>query len=314
MTIQYMQNKQDYDESIVLARGNYKGNPEIDCVFCGQIRILGLNFYLRSNSKKLIRALKRVFCLFNEPVVINSTINLVTQNILLYLIISDEIGWTRFISEIYNIVKQKNKEKLLYLHGAAVTLNRNCLIFLGECDSGKTTISSLLRENGARILGEDSAALNYESNRIFPFPTFSSIKPELVSNLQKQYKVHFSFFHRNYGRIDNTCLFSMHEKDFKIYYNYQYQFYELDKPYLNNYSKLFFIFIEDRIAKDAILEKLSHMRILEDYLRSFYIARSIEFSASSLKCALGIFSNINYYCLKRGTLQDTIGMILNEFS
>jgi hypothetical protein len=74
------------------------------------------------------------------------------------------------------------------LHGSAIVINDNALIFMGEKGQGKSTlISHMLEKEGITLLSDDLAAIDIKQTGNFVRPSFPSVKlwPDSVCHLNE---------------------------------------------------------------------------------------------------------------------------------
>jgi hypothetical protein len=311
-------NKRIADGIAVLSKGEYNNlRFKPDCPYSFQVNILGLNFIFRSNSPKLINYLKRSYCLFNEPMIIRAIRGLPSEDIDIYFLVDEsKKNQSSYVLEAARIIEKliikKMSDRVLFLHGASLFIDRKCLVFLGESRSGKTTLASFLKDKGARILSDDVVVLDYRNNRILPFPVFSNIRSDVFSSIQVQYKEFFSNCFLEYGACYRELLFSISEKDFKIYYDYQRQFYDLDNPLSLCHSQLYFIFLDhSHIDTQPTLQNLVYTEALPKFFKLTRVKQDLFIP--NLENIMDIFAKVKFYSLKVGELKHTIDLIFKEF-
>ncbi|MDD5584513.1 MAG: hypothetical protein PHV55_05630 [Candidatus Omnitrophica bacterium] len=125
---------------------------------------------------------------------------------------------------------------LFFVHAAVVCKGSDCVIISGPQNSGKSTVSLTLAQNGFSFLADDDCFFKLWENRIrlFPFPTkmglhdtiidkYPKVNKCLVKNYRYGKKRRFSFssVYGNHGGTEvlgcKTILFPKHQAANKVY-------------------------------------------------------------------------------------------------
>ena len=297
-----------------------KDTLEKECIYGWKINILGLHFSFYSNQESIITCLKRFYSLFNESSIIDFTKGLSSQDIYVYLFFNFQrenhsAFMGQLVKKIQQIVIYKLSNRFLFFHGASVVFNRIGLIFFGHSGHGKTSISSFLKDIGGRVFSDDTVVLDSKDCQILPFPVFSSLRSRSLSNLQLKFKDFFYFFLKKYGYLHSAFLFSIPERDFQIYCNYQKKFYDLDNQFPRHKLKFNFIFLEKDVEKKPHLQNLTQIKEIKHYfdLMNPAVSKITDFFIAKLLCINEISQKAKFYSLKRGNIiKETIGLVTEE--
>ena len=73
------------------------------------------------------------------------------------------------------------------LHASAISDTKSTILFSAQAGSGKTTISSLLRASGLRLISDDFVPIDGITGLVFPFPTAVSVKEGSIPVLSPYY-------------------------------------------------------------------------------------------------------------------------------
>ncbi|OFX16418.1 MAG: hypothetical protein A2033_08205 [Bacteroidetes bacterium GWA2_31_9] len=69
-----------------------------------------------------------------------------------------------------------NQRKLFPIHGSAINIENNAILFSGIPGSGKSTLATAFSQKGFKIITDDIAAINIIENKPFVVHSFPSIK------------------------------------------------------------------------------------------------------------------------------------------
>lgn len=75
-----------------------------------------------------------------------------------------------------NLQMALGQKHYLLLHAATVERDGRALILTGESGAGKSTLAALLGERGWRLMGDEFALLDMETEQLMPFPRAVSLK------------------------------------------------------------------------------------------------------------------------------------------
>jgi hypothetical protein len=90
----------------------------------------------------------------------------------------------KFSMELLNLIYGKNESDWMgVFHASAITKGGQCVLFLGDSGSGKSTISALLMANGYDLLADDFVPVDGSSSEVFFFPAAISVKKNALDHL-----------------------------------------------------------------------------------------------------------------------------------
>ncbi len=79
-----------------------------------------------------------------------------------------------------NLQLALGERRFLLLHAASVERDGRALVMTGESGAGKSTMATLLGNDGWRFMGDEFALIEPETGMAFPFPRPSSLKNESI--------------------------------------------------------------------------------------------------------------------------------------
>jgi hypothetical protein len=185
----------------------------------------------------------------------------------------------------------------LVLHGSAVTMHGETVAFLGEEETGKSTLAAALYVNGYSVVADDLVALQIEngSSKIFPSAPRLKLSPHVVS----------------FGDFEKTHQIS--------YPSFEIRSYLVDKKFSPQplYLKRIYILGE---SEDQKIERLPPQEALMELIRHSYCARLIsdaEAPLHLLQCAT-LVNRIPIFRLKRprsiSSLPDVVRMVEKDLA
>jgi hypothetical protein len=111
----------------------------------------------------------------------------------------------KFSMELLNLIYEKGESDWMgVFHASAITNGGQCVLFLGDSGSGKSTISALLMANGYDLLADDFVPVDGSSTEIFFFPAAISVKKNALDHLIPIYPQLASAKEFYYPGLDKT--------------------------------------------------------------------------------------------------------------
>ena len=111
----------------------------------------------------------------------------------------------KFSMELLNLIYGKDESDWMgVFHASAITKGGQCVLFLGDSGSGKSTISALLMANGYDLLADDFVPVGAVSCEVFFFPVAISVKKNALDHLIPIYPQLASAKEFYYAGLDKT--------------------------------------------------------------------------------------------------------------
>ncbi len=111
--------------------------------------------------------------------------------------------------DILELLHNKKENKwLAALHASAISDTKSTILFSAQAGSGKTTISSLLRASGLRLISDDFVPIDGITGLVFPFPTAVSVKEGSIPVLSPYYPSLLAAETIRYEALNKTVRFA----------------------------------------------------------------------------------------------------------
>ena len=279
--------------------------------------IWNLRYKLYSDSKKIIRYFKRLYSLFNDC----NGYDLEDTPIKNVLLRHRSSSYKRSIkdiirdinSKIYNTWMKNFTKRVLFLHASSVELSKNYLLFIGGPRSGKSTIVAVLRDNNAHIFSDDFTPIQYKRTRILNFPIFSNIRKGEPTNLQKKHLNLLKPYFERFDTLRREHIIDMSKEEFKAYYSYNKELYNLKFNYTQPFKnkKIIGIFLKRNNNNILRLQRVTFPQSLNMFINSIHIPRPIF--RKNFKSIIRIFGDIDFYTLESDSVKKVVELISANF-
>ena len=92
-----------------------------------------------------------------------------------------------YFSGVYirNFIIKSLFNNFIFIHGAAMSLNKKTFILPGAAAVGKTSISFLLLKEGYKLISDDIIMLERKSLKIYPFPVLMNFREYSINNIKQ---------------------------------------------------------------------------------------------------------------------------------
>lgn len=158
-----------------------------DAPECVNIRVLGIDFRVASDTPRFLRELEGRFCCPADPGTSPLEISILSAGDRFRLGFEDReahvtlSGAWPSIDDFIQLVIQREHPELSFVHGASIAGPAGAAILFGRSTAGKTTLALALAQTGYRLLAEDLTPLNMATGEIYPLQT----KPQLRTYTSK---------------------------------------------------------------------------------------------------------------------------------
>lgn len=279
--------------------------------------LLDLNFRIRSNSKKFLNFVNRIFHLFIiKEVRAYYRKEFKTKNICIEAIFAKEEPQylLKGLFDLERNIKYLFWERFIILHSSCVQNGKFNLIFMGGTKSGKSTIASAMLEKGARVLSDDYCFLGKSNQKAYLFPTLiGAIRKGEKSHIYKKYL----FWLDKYTDSSLTeKIISLKESEFKALIDYHKQLYGIneDLALLNGHKNInIFILLENgnlTKSKDILIPR-KPLDLLPRLMEN--VAANSQYYKYTMKESLDLFLSSQCYILKRAPLQNMVDVVSTAF-
>lgn len=278
---------------------NYRRLPH------SKIDIYGVRINFYSKNSNLIRFIERKFNLMRYYKLNDKRYRLSNKKIDVILDTKEQIPGREELTYINNdtngLIAKALSNKCIFFHASCVASDENYLLFLGISGSGKSTISTCLKNRGFRLLADDDAVLEYNSLKVLLFPSFGNLRT-IPAFLNK--------FVKSDGNTHNY-IYKATDLEFKEIYDLGIRLYENKSVDIK--KKINFIFIKGRINGKPHLEVANKIDPETIQLFFKFIKTPEEKRNNRILKIMDLYTKGNMYFLIMGTPEDTAELILRKF-
>lgn len=278
-------------------------------------RIFNLNYRIRTDSADVVRFFNRAYSLFKD-VKIKTTLPGKNISMVVRLrrgtnTVMDTVLGTN--ARIFRTLIKDFTREFIFLHSSSVEIKGKYLLFMGDSLSGKSTMASMLRDNGACVLGDDITLIKYSSGRVVRFPIFSNIRKGRFTRLQKKHLKVLELYIRKFRIIRREYLTSMSEREFNAYYSYNKDLYRANGDRSKG-KKIIAIFLTGKEKGIPMgLCKVGFPHSLDMFMDAVHMPEP-GLKKTRLKRIINIFGDMDFYTLKTHSAREALQLVQSNFN